>query len=243
MKQLIGYAVAALCLLATQAAAAPVTYYIQSEPYESVSNFTACPLGGCTATYTTSQRVSGSITFVAPFEPNLADEDVDVRIDSFSISDGQNTYTDAQFFMDVFAQSARVSTDSAGNLTAFEFKFDKTNGQPYGELSYADPKAKVSYIWISSAPAPGMVVAASNSTCQLRGDNGNGNTGGAGCMMAYDTDSQGASSASATGVTLSLTPPPSPVAVPTMSEWAMILLAALLGAGAVTTLNRRRTIR
>lgn len=35
-----------------------------------------------------------------------------------------------------------------------------------------------------------------------------------------------------------------PVAViPTMSEWAMILLAALLGAGAVTTLNRRRTIR
>lgn len=32
-----------------------------------------------------------------------------------------------------------------------------------------------------------------------------------------------------------------PAAIPTLSEWAMILLAALLGAGAVTTLNRRRT--
>lgn len=31
------------------------------------------------------------------------------------------------------------------------------------------------------------------------------------------------------------------VAIPTLSEWAMILLAALLGAGAVSTLNRRRT--
>lgn len=240
MKQLIGYAVTALSLLASQAAAAPVTYYIQSEPYEAVSNFTACPLGGCTVTYTTSQRVSGSITFAAPFEPNLADEDIDLRIDSFSISDGQNTYTDAQFFVDVFAQSARVSTDSAGNLTSFEFKFDKTHGTPYGQASYADPKAKVSYIWISSAPSPGMVVAASNSTCQVRGDNVNGNTGGAGCMMAYDTDSEGASSASAAGVTMSLTPPPVPAPVPTISEWAMILLGALLAGGAALKLHRRR---
>jgi len=34
-----------------------------------------------------------------------------------------------------------------------------------------------------------------------------------------------------------------PLVIPTISEWAMILLAALLGAGAVTTLNRRRTSR
>ena len=34
-----------------------------------------------------------------------------------------------------------------------------------------------------------------------------------------------------------------PLVIPTLSEWAMILLAALLGAGAVTTLNRRRTSR
>lgn len=240
MKQLISYAVAALSLVATQAAAAPVTYYIQSEPYETVSNFTACPLGGCTVKYAKSNRISGSITFVAPLGSNLTDEDIDLQIHSFSISDGQNTYTDAQFFVDVFAQSARVSTDSAGNLTSFEFKFDKTHGTPYGEASYADSKAKVSYIWISSAPSPGAAVAASNSTCQFRGDNVNGNTNGAGCMMAYDTDSQGASSASTTGVTMSLTPPPAPTPVPTLSEWAMILLGVLLTGAAALNLHRRR---
>ena len=39
------------------------------------------------------------------------------------------------------------------------------------------------------------------------------------------------------GVTLSLTPP-SPV--PTMSEWAMILLGILLAGGAALSLHRRR---
>lgn len=238
MTRLLGGVIAALLLLAAPAMAQPATYYVQSTPYASADNFTACPLGGCTANYTTSQRISGTITFVAPLAANLADEDVDLQIDSFSISDGQNTYTDAQFFVSVFVQSARVSTDSAGNLTAFEFKFDKTNGAPFGAGSYADPKARVSYIWFSSAPAPGMAVAASNSTCQVRGDNVGGNTGGAGCMMAWDTASQGTSSATATGVTMSLTPPPAPV--PTLSEWAMILLAVLLAGGAALQLQRRR---
>lgn len=239
MTRLLGGVIAAFLLLAAPAMAQPVTYYVRSTPYDSVGNFTACPLGGCTANYATSQRLNGTITFVAPLAANLADDDVDMQIDSFSISDGQNTYTDAQFFINVFVQSARVSTDGAGNLTAFEFKFDKTNGTPYGVGSYTDPKARVSYIWFSSAPAPGMVVVASNSTCQTRGDNVGGNTGGAGCMMAWDTANQGTSSANATGVTMSLTPP-APAPVPTMSEWAMILLGVLLASGAALQLQRRR---
>ena len=63
MKSLLGGLAAAACLMsAPQVAAQAVTYYVQSAPYDSVSNYTACPLGGCTATFTTSQRVAHALS-------------------------------------------------------------------------------------------------------------------------------------------------------------------------------------
>jgi hypothetical protein len=218
--------------------AAPVTYYVQSQPYGSqVANYETCTVGQC-AQYLSSQKVSGTITFLAPLASNLADDDVDMQINSFTISDGPNTYTDAQWSSDVFVQSARVSTDSDGNLTAFEFKFDKTFGTPYATSSYSDPKARVSYIWFSSAND--MAIGATNSTCHTRGDNVSGNTSGAGCMGSWDDQDQGTSSAISEGVTMSLTPPPPPAAIPTLSKWAMILMAMALAGMAGVGLRSRQ---
>lgn len=243
MKRIFAAMTGLLALWATQAVAQPVTYYIQSDPYDAVSNYTACPNGGCSTQYDTSQRLSGSITFVSPLDPDMVDADVDVRIDSFNLSDGQNIITDARLYVDVFIQSARISTDSAGALTAFEFKFDRTGaplGQPQPVLDNNDPGARVSSMWFSSAPSPGMAVVDTNSICQARGDNVGGNTLGAGCMMQWPTNSEGASSATATGVTMSLTPPPSPATVPTLTEWAMILLGLALACMAIAAIQRRR---
>ena len=242
MKHLIVGLIGAFSLLATAAAAQPITYYVQSAPYDSVSNFTACPKGGCTANYTTSQRVSGSFTIFGPLDPNLVDEIIDVRVDDIDLHDGQNAFQMPVFDWSIVLQTAQVSTDSAGNLTYFEFKFDKMHGLPVGVGDGNNPKSYVTSIYLGNTPGGSFAFVQSNSLCTLRGDNTGGNTFGLGCMNQTSSAAQGASQASAPAVTISLTPPPPPATVPTMSEWAMILLGALLAGGAALHLHRRRQL-
>jgi hypothetical protein len=240
MKSLFGGLAAAACLMsASQVAAQAVTYYVQSAPYDSASNFTACPLGGCTTTYTTSQRVSGSFTIFGALTPNMIDEVIDVRLGDLNLSDGQNTFqTDFSNFS-IVAQTAQISTDSNGNLTYFEFKFDKIHGAPPTAANINDPKSYVSSIILSKTPGNNFAAVQTHSLCTTRGDNVAGNTFNYGCASQSPNAAQGASQASASAVTISLTPPPPP-AVPTMSEWAMILLGVLLAGGAALQLQRRR---
>lgn len=246
MKKLMGYAVAALCLMATQAAAAPVTYYIQSEPYTAITNSTACPVGVCKA-YVAGQRLSGTITFFGPLDPdlNVQTDDVGHMIDDFEISDGQNTYTlltagipDPKMVINF----ANVSTDASGVITAFEFKFDRTNDAPFlfSATPSNDLNTRVSTIYFSSVhPA---VSVDNNARCTARGavSNAPTNTPGAGCINTTASPAEGASQAQAGAVTMSLTPPSPPAPVPTLSEWAMILLGVLLAGGAALSLHRRR---
>ncbi|WP_312783523.1 IPTL-CTERM sorting domain-containing protein [Brevundimonas sp.] len=240
MKSLLGGLVAAACLtLASQAAAQTVTYYVQSAPYDSVSNYTGCPLGGCTATYTTSQRVSGSFTIFGALTPNMVDEIVDVRLGDLNLSDGQNTFQTDFLNWSIVSQTAQISTDASGNLTYFEFKFDKMHGSPATFGNAADPKSYVTSIYLGNTAGGSYAYVQSNSLCTSRGDNTGGNTYGLGCATQTSIPAQGASQASASAVTISLTPPPPPT-VPTMSEWAMILLGALLAGGAALHLQRRR---
>ena len=240
MKSLLGGLAAAACLMsAPQVAAQAVTYYVQSAPYDSVSNYTACPLGGCTATFNTSQRVSGSFTIFGALTPNMVDEVIDVRLGDLNLSDGQNTFQTDFLNWSIVAQTAQVSTDASGNLTYFEFKFDKMHGLPVAVGNAGDPKSYVTSIYLANTPSGSYAFVQSNSLCTARGDNTGGNTFGLGCINATSNAPQGASQAASSAVTISLTPPPPP-AVPTMSEWAMILLGALLAGGAALHLQRRR---
>lgn len=244
MKRLLLAVVGALGLWTTQAAAQTTTYYVQSAPYDMVSNFTACPQGGCSTVYTTSQRLSGSFTIFGALTPDMVDVVVAVRVGDLDFNDGQNTYQMADWDWSIVPQSAQVSTDSDGNLTYFEFKFDKLNGIPATAGDSGDPRSYVSSIYFYNTFNGGSgVYVQTNSLCTLRGDNVDGDTLGQGCAMQDSDPAQGASAASAPSVAISLTPfpPPPPPAIPTLTEWAMILLGGLLAAGAVFQINRRRT--
>lgn len=244
MKRLILAAVGALGLWTTQAAAQTTTYYVQSAPYDAVNNFTACPQGGCNTVYTTSQRLTGSFTIFGPLNPNMIDEVVAVRMDDLDFHDGQNTFQMTGWDWSIVPQSAQVSTDANGDLTYFEFKLDKLNGFPATTGDSNDPRSYVSSIYFYNTFNGGSgVYVQTNSLCTLRGDNVNGDTWGQGCALQNSDPAQGASVASAPSVAISLTPfpPPPPPPVPTLTEWAMILLGALLAAGAVLQIQRRRT--
>lgn len=249
MKHIIASLAGAIGLFATPAAAQPVTYYVNSSTYSAVDNSTAavCPAGDCSKVYTTSQKLSGQFVLSGAPPANQIGYDVSFGIDTFSLSDGQRTYTDADLYNTVYINTATVDTDASGQITGFEFKFDRVNTPgsfPVGGA--ADPAARVSYIWFSSTSAFPVNIA-SNAICIARGDNapdgaGNptGGTFGAGCMAVAGTGAEGVSAAGATTVTVSLTPPPPPP-VPTLSEWAMILLGVILGGTALLHLQRRRT--
>ncbi len=245
MKSLLGGLAAAACLMsASQVAAQAVTYYVQSAPYDSVTNFTACPKGGCTANYTTSQRVSGSFTIFGALTPNMVDEVIDVRLGDLNLSDGQNTFQTDFLDWSIVSQTAQISTDASGNLTYFEFKFDKIHGVPGLPAPIGDannPRSYVTSIYLSNTPGGSFAYVQSNSLCTLRADNTGGNTSGQGCMSQTSSAAQGASLASAPAVTISLTPP-APAPVPTLSEWAMILLGVVLAGGAALHLHRRRQL-
>lgn len=239
MLRLFSLALAAAVFFMAPQAQAQVTYYIQSAPYNAVSNFTACPLGGCAAIFTTSQRISGSFTISGALNPNMVDEIIDVRLGDLNLSDGQNTYVTDFSDFSLVAQTAQISTDASGNLTYFEFKFDKMNGAPIATNSPGDPKSYVTSLYLANTPGGGsFAIVYSNAVCIVRGDNTGGKTLGRGCAASTLNGAQGGSQASAPSVTISLTPPPAPV--PTLSEWAMILFGTLLAGCAMLYLQRRQ---
>lgn len=247
MRHLIVAGAAWMAMAATPAAA-QITYYVTSAPYTVAAIATACPVGSCTAAYTTQQRLTGTVTFFGPLDPNLdvQTSDVGPMIDNFVLSDGHNTYRlltpdGLSMTPNIVINAAAVTTNGSGVITAFEFKIDRTNGSPFpiSSIPSADVKTRVSSIYFSSVHP--LVKVESNTRCKQRGAPSNGTPSGhlMGCM---DTDlvlAEGGSGAEATSVTMSLSPPPAPV--PTLSEWTMILLGGLLAAGAALTIHRRRT--
>ncbi|HRO33492.1 MAG TPA: IPTL-CTERM sorting domain-containing protein [Brevundimonas sp.] len=252
MKRVVLGLALALGLFANQAAAQAVTYYIDSAPYSTASNSTAvvCPAGDCSRVYTTAHKLSGQFELAGAPPPNEIGYDVSFGINTFTINDGQRTYTEADLYNTVYINTAKVDTNAAGEIIGFEFKFDRVNTPgSYPVSAPANPAARVSSIWFTSVGATPVNVL-SNAICQVRGDNaedgfGNptGGTFGAGCLNASGGPADGVSFASAASVTVSLTPPPPPVpTVPTLSEWAMILFGGLLAMGAVMHLHHRRQI-
>jgi len=240
MKHLFGASsAAAMIFIGPQAAAQPTTYVVSAAPYNSVANSTACPVGTCQAIYTTSQRVSGTITFANPLVSDLDanTDDLGLQVFGYEINDGQNLFSyDGP---NDTINAVRVSTNSSGAITGFEFKFDKTNGAPYNTGAGGGAKARISSIYLSSVN--NMAVANSNAICNTRGDFSAAAMPGAACQSENPDTAQGASSASAVSPVFALQPPP-PAPVPSLSEWAMILLGGLLAGGAALNLSRRRTV-
>lgn len=238
LKYSVAAAAAAGVLMAAGASAAqPTTYVVSSAPYSSVANSAACPVGDCSAVYTTSHKITGTITFANPLPANLDanTDDLGPMVWDYSINDGQRTFSfnganDTLNFV-------RVSTDATGTITAFEFKFDRTNGAPFPVGAANGLKARVASIYISSAN--NMAAASTNAICTTRGDNSAAALPGA-CSVENPDTAQGNSNAVANGSPTFMLQPPPPPPIPTLSEWAMILLGVLLAGCAALSLHRRR---
>lgn len=105
MKRIL---IAFVCWLAAHAGAG--TYVIAAPPYDSIHNYSACPVGDCT-NFTSSMSVQGRFELSEPLAPNLNPANVAAR---YTISDGVTVYSsdDPQMMPGIFF----VWTDAKANL-------------------------------------------------------------------------------------------------------------------------------
>jgi len=234
LKLLSGCLTAAtLMLLASPALAQETRWVFRSSPYDMVSNSPACSIGEC-STYTTSQRVEVTLTFAAPPPPNLGFTERSASIQSYTISDGVRTVTGPSATTSINA--VQYATNGLGNPIAWYISVARTPGPPYAVVDPLDPNARVTLIHMGPSYTPGAnAITYNNMICQDRSTTAqvaNPNN----CGTAFGDGSTSVASASGPmTLTVQRAAP-----IPTMSEWAMILLAVLLAGGAALTVHRRQ---
>lgn len=92
-----------------------LAFGIQPAKADAVYTYTGKPFTIVSAPYTTADFVSGELTLAAPLAPNLPLSDL-TNIDSFSLSDGQQTLGSST---PLPLQEIQVSTDASGNITSW----------------------------------------------------------------------------------------------------------------------------
>ncbi len=126
-KMLIKPFLCFLLAIVASSAALAATYVYSGPPYTSV--------GG---TYNTGMRISGVFTTATPIPPNLSNTEIGVGglrlVTSWSFSDGVTTFTngDSSIYANDYSLIPSgtgadfvVSTDAAGNITAFSIGLEK----------------------------------------------------------------------------------------------------------------------
>lgn len=222
-------------------AAAQAVYSIESGTYSAVNDMGGvCSIGPCSP-YSMADKVTGTFTLAAPFAPNLTNFDFGPSLKSYSFDDGAVVYksTDPRARIG----EARVSTDASGNITAYRLVFEVLHGvgSTYPVNDYADVEARFSYFLYEGGFA---VAGRNNYVCLIRG--GSSAASGPGTCLPTNggPGSNIDSSSRFTSAAMPVTPVLesfTPATIPTMSEWAMILLGVLLAGAAALTIQRRRT--
>jgi hypothetical protein len=186
------------------------TYTYTGATYTTVGDYSSCAIGPC-ANYSSAMRVSGSFTTATPLAANLADADVTGQVSSFTFSDGINTLASTDASVRKFYIYA--TTDGAGQLTAATVSLQRW-------LSGSSPHStgdRVSWVLIWS----GGVTGYHNYPCSTVATSPGGTADS--CTVAF-ADASSSDSGAGTGDWLSQ------AAVPTLSQWGLVALAALLGA-------------
>lgn len=126
---------------------------------------------------------------------------------------------------------ATFGTDAAGVPVTYQIVGQRTPGPPYTTNTPADPNSRLTYVRVFSTQSS----VTGNAICANRAP---GVLAGPGfCSLGYtDVGSSEGSSTAASTVTVTA----APAAVPSLSEWAMILFALILAGGASLHLQRRR---
>lgn len=187
---------------------------------------TPCDIPPCPV-FSAGQRITGSFSTSAPLAANLFGEYLPPSdVTGFSFSNGDTTFALAD--PNTRYRGFFVSTNGAGAITEFEIVLMRWNMVPPTTGDVAT--GRLDYLYATH----NLQQAHHNFYC---------NTvvvqGGASTCTAPTTGSD-TTAASRTGVNTLTASAATVVSVPTMSEWAMILLAAALAGGAVVMLQRRR---
>jgi hypothetical protein len=202
---------------------AQVTYTSTVGNYTSVTDFASCPGGETCTNYTTAMRQSGSFTVATALAPNLKPGNIMASVTSYSFSDGINTYSSANPSDRLYLFN--VATDGAGSITFASIAVEKW-------LSGTSPHNagdKFSYMGFGS-------VSTNNSTCLLVGVSPSGI---ADSCITGATETTGRSSANSPGESWAQSTISQPASIPTMSEWAMIMMASLMAMFAFTRMRRQ----
>ena len=216
-------------------AQAQSTYSYTGAPYASFTNFTTCQAGDC-EDFSAGQAASMSFQTASPLSPGLSSANVASLVTAFNASDGLTTYIsgDAQAY--IFSLTA--STDVNGAITSASAVVVRhqttTLAAAVGAAPFPDPNTKFDSIVVATA---GTSFARHNGTC---GTIGVSPAGRPDSCQQFKTVDPGLSVASASAPVQWVSPPPVVVAaVPTLSEWTMILLSLMLVGYAITRVQRR----
>jgi hypothetical protein len=233
-------AIAALALAGP--AAAQAIYSIRSGVYSSVNDMGGvCTIGPC-APYALSDRVEGTFTTSAPFAPNLTNHDFGPDILAFNVDDGAVIYDSANPRTRI--ASALISTDGAGDITGYRLVLQVLHGTAttYPINTFTDVEARFSFVLYEGGFA---AAGRNNHVClQRRGDSAAAGPGACATNSSAGPDADIDASSRFTGGAAPTTPVlvsyAPPAAIPTLSEWAMILFGLVLAGGTALHLKWRK---
>lgn len=175
--------------------------------------------------YPAGTVISIQFTTATPLPPNLVDADISTLVTDFVLTDGLTTMvpTDPQVTVNIFS----VTTNASGQLTAstidvYKWQGAKAVGQPLANIFTSNGSAAEAYVNATcTRVGKGIAATSPPDNCAGNGFNlGNSNA-------STVSPSPGVYSSPA-------------AAVPTLSEWAMILFGTILAGGAALYIQRRR---
>jgi hypothetical protein len=127
-----------------------------------------------------------------------------------------------------------IATNASGLPSSYSLIAQRTPGPPYLVATPSDPNSRASLVSISNFDSG----AVGNIICMSRGSEGGGVNVCGDTDYNSDDNSSFAGSSNPSVVTLTS----GAAAVPTLSEWALILFGLILAGGAALYIQRRRSI-
>ena len=220
----------ALCalLLASFAASAANTYTYVGPNYDATIPFAGpCPAGSNCANFTLAMNLDGQFSGAGRLPANLPGVDITANLTSFTFNDGLTTYSSADPQVRVY--QFLVSTDANGNITAVNILIERFQAGGAGPHAPGD---RFDFFQIVGAGTP---TALHNFVCTAVGVSPGGTPDS--CTGAVnDAGSSSASAAAAGAFALAAAAGPG---IPTLGEYALLLLAALMGIAGVYGVRRK----
>jgi len=204
----------------------PATYLYSGLLYVIFNTNSTCTVGTC-ASYTTAMRVTGSFTTAGPLAANLTLANIASLVTSYSFNDGVNTIADGD--PDARVVRFRVSTNGSAGITAEDIQLQQweTGSSPHAVGDRFD----------SILLAPAGDTAVNNFSCDVVGTAPSSGVADS-CIDPSSDENTSTAGALGAGTWTVLGGGVPIAAVPTLSTWAMGLLALLLAGLAAAKVGR-----